>query len=201
MPTETQVDFRIWDHRSPEGDAIGVGFKEMGGMNGGLQRIPWTEPLCGGTLGSSEFFPRADPLQGRQTYWARPWDGRALLGPRRPVMGHLRLHVYSYAVMVSVILANPCMGPRGTYRNVSVKRAVCHFRSFLWRHPSRPLDKGFILTEAHGPQHCLDVAFLSHSLLGSSLSCLGTSCPLSLAALPRSGAGKLSGGGESQEER
>lgn len=120
MPTETQVDFRIWDHRSPEGDAIGVGFKEMGVMNGGLQRIPWTEPLCGGTLGSSEFFPRADLLQGRQTYWARPWDGRALLGPRRPVMGHLRLHVYSYAVMVSVIMANPCMGPRGTYRNVSV---------------------------------------------------------------------------------
>lgn len=64
MPTETQVDFRIWDHRSPEGDAIGVGFKEMGVMNGGLQRIPRTEPLCGGTLGSSEFLPRADPLQG-----------------------------------------------------------------------------------------------------------------------------------------
>lgn len=61
--------------------------------------------------------------------------------------------------------------------------------------------KGFILTEAPGPQHCLDVAALSPSLLGSSLSCLGTSCPLSLAALPRSGAGKPRGGGEGQAKR
>lgn len=117
-------------------------------------------------------------------------------------MGHLRLHVYSYTVMVPFILANPCMGPRGTYRNVSVTNGLSvisgHFSGDilqgLW-------DKGFILTEAHGPQHCLDVAAFSHSPLGSSLSCLGTSCPLSLAALPRSGAGKLSGGGESQAER
>lgn len=57
-------------------------------------------------------------------------------------MGHLRLHVYSYTVMVPFILANPCMGPRGTYRNVSVTNGLSgHFRSFLWRHPSRPLGQ------------------------------------------------------------
>lgn len=78
--------------------------------------------------------------------------------------------------MVPVILANLCMKPRGTYRNASMTSKLSVISGLFSGDIVQGLwDKGFNLSEAPGPQHCLDV---SHSLLGSSLSCLGTSCPL-----------------------